>query len=141
MAVPSLFAAWSLIAVGSLLLLVGLGAVVRFRWRLNSGCVLPGRVLRLVEVRTPQGWMSAASVSFQIDDRTAVVEGRGTRWPDMKAGDRASVYIPADDQAAATVLRRSETKEKEYAAGLIGMGLLILLVGVAVILAWSRVAL
>src|SRR5687768_7166776 len=72
MAVPSLFAAWSLIAVGSLLLLVGLGALVRFRWRLNSGCVLPGRVLRLVEVRTPQGWMSAVSVSFQIDDRTAV---------------------------------------------------------------------
>lgn len=139
MAVPSLFAAWSLIALGSLLLLVGLGSLLRFRWRLTSGRVLPGRVLRLVEVRTPQGWMSAVSVSFQIDDRTAVVEGRGTRWPDMKAGDRASVYLPANDRAAGTVLRRSETKE--YAAGLTGMGLLILLVGVAVILAWSRVAL
>src|SRR5687767_135979 len=96
MVVPSLFAAWSLIALGSLLLLVGLGGLLRFRWRLTSGRVLPGRVLRLVEVRTPQGWMSAVSVSFQIGDRTAVVEGRGTRWPDMKAGDRASVYLPAN---------------------------------------------
>ena len=129
-----LIAAWLLLGLGSAVSLLGIAGLLEVYARRQSGQLVRGRVVRMLEVRAPQGWMLVPSVECLIDNRIVTIEARCGAGP-RAVGEQAAVYLPAGEVRGAIVLGRRQSKE--YAAGLLGTGLLILIVGATVMGLWA----